>query len=30
MREHRMESGELVKVYESELEGPNRRVRPLG
>ncbi len=26
----RMGSGEFVKVYESELEGPNRRRRPLG
>ncbi len=26
----RMGSEEFVKVYESELEGPNRRGRPLG
>ncbi len=26
----RMGSGEFVKVYESELKGPNRRGRPLG
>ncbi len=25
-----METEELVKVYESELKGPNRRGRPLG
>ncbi len=30
MCEHRMKSGEFVKVYESQLEGPNRRGRPLG
>ncbi len=23
-------SGEFVKVYENEIEGPNRRLRPLG
>ncbi len=30
MLEHRRGGGEFVKVYESELEGPNRRERPLG
>ncbi len=27
--EHRMRSRELVKMYDSEFEGPNRRGRPL-
>ncbi len=30
MHEHRMGSGGVVKVYESQLEGPNKRGWPLG